>query len=145
MWLFLFWKMHRQIWIPFTQEYVLSCLVELDPAVLEKNQKLFWKKLNYLNPRMFWRRSSNIFSLCSYYLYLTKDMALHLNKLNRLHLRILYVKYSGTWLGDSEEVNMWNYACTRMYGPLDRQIDNKDNCSEWLKSLCRRNSYNSWC
>ena len=46
----------------------------------------------------------NVFSKCSYNLPLTKGMALHLNKLESYS--ILYVKYGGTWIGDSEEVNM---------------------------------------
>ena len=51
---------------------------------------------------------------------MTKDMVIHL-KLNHLHLRMLYVKYGGTWLGDSEEVNMWRDMDSR----LDGQIDNE--------------------
>ena len=34
---------------------------------------------------------------------------------------MLYVKYGGTWLGDSEEVNMWRDMDSR----LDGQIDNE--------------------
>ena len=63
----------------------------------------------------------NVFSLCSYYLPLTKDMALHLNKLELSSM--LYVKYGGTSLGDSEEVNM----CNDMDGHLDRQTDRQTN------------------
>ena len=61
----------------------------------------------------------NVFSLCSYYLPLTKGMVLHFNKLNRLHLEMLYVKNDGTWLSDSEVVDMWK----NVDGRLDRQID----------------------
>ena len=56
----------------------------------------------------------NVFSQRSYYLPLTKDIALYLNKLESSSL--LYVKYGGTWIGDSEVVNIWK----DMDGHLDR-------------------------
>ena len=123
------------MWIPFKQEYFVSCLLESSQAVLEKIFKscqyifnllqyvlsplwngarsFIWK---HLNPKMVcakfgwnWPGGSeeevvSVFLLCSYYLPLTKGMALRLNKLNCLHLWMLYVKYDGTWLNDSEEV-----------------------------------------
>ena len=46
-------------------------------------------------------------------------MALHLNKLESSS--VLYVKYGGTWHGDSEEVNM----CKYMDGHLNRETDDR--------------------
>ena len=53
----------------------------------------------------------------SMYFQYAAFIALNLNKLELSSLGMFYVKYGGTWLGDSEEVNMWKY----MEGHLDRQ------------------------
>ena len=58
-----------------------------------------------------------VFSLFSYYLPMTKGIALHLNKLESSSM--FYLKYGGTWFSDSEEVNM----CKDMDGHLDRQTN----------------------
>ena len=61
----------------------------------KRARSFIWKKRNLLNPRMFcakfvcnWpggfgEEVSNVFALCSYYMYLTltKGIALHLNKI----------------------------------------------------------------
>ena len=83
-----------------------------------------WRKLNPLYQRMFcakfgwiWPDGSgegvvNVFSLCSNYTCISlwqKAWPFIWINLNRLQQGMLYVKYGGTWLSDSEEVNtdMW--------------------------------------
>ena len=126
----------------------VSCLIEFDPAVLMKifkscqshifnllllsplrkgTRSIIWKKLNPLNPRTFWANFGwnwpdgsgevvNVFSLCSFYPPLKKGIW---KNMNCLHLGMLYIKHGGTWLSDSEEVNMW----VDMDGPFNRQTD----------------------
>ena len=56
-------------------------------------------------------------------------MTLHLNKLGSSSM--LYVKYGGTWIGDSEEINI----CKDMDGHLDRQTDGQiDNKQVFCKA-----------
>ena len=122
-----------EIGLAVLEEIFKSCLYIFNLLLLSPLRKrarsFIWKKLNPLNSRMFcakfgwnWPSSSgeevvNVFLLCSYYLPLTKGTALHLNKIESSLM--LYVKFGGTWLGDSEDVNM----CKDMDGHwTDRQI-----------------------
>ena len=65
-----FWKERgpsfEGTWIPFTQECVVSSLVEIGQVVLEK---------------IFLKIRLNVFSLFHYHLPLDKDRVPHLNKL----------------------------------------------------------------
>ena len=58
-------------------------------------------------------------------------MAFHGNKLESFHLGMLYVKYGWTWLGDSEEVEMWK----DMDGHLDRQTADRETINN-LTVVC---------
>ena len=92
----------------------------------------------FLNPRMF---CAKFFEICPVVLEKKMSMYFHFvsiislwqrawpfirTNLNCLHLGVLYVKYGGTWLGDSEEVNTWK----DIDGHLNRQtqIDKNNRC-----------------
>ena len=89
--------------IPLTQGYSVPSLVEISPMVLENKSSMYF---HYVAIISLWHRACPI---------IWTDL------INHLKLGMLYVKYGGTWLGDSEEVYHWK----NMDGKTDRQISNK--------------------
>ena len=77
----------EQTWIPYIQGCIESSLVEIGPVVLQKK--------NFLISSMYFR----YFELSP----LGKGRALHLNKLNPLHTRMLCAKFVWNMASGSEE------------------------------------------
>ena len=98
--------------IPWTQGCSVPSLVEICPVVLKKKSSMYF---NYAAIILLWQRTWSFIW----------------TNLNHLHLGILYIKYDRTWLGYSEEANMWK----DMDGYLDRQIDNKQRMLTRLNVL----------
>ena len=86
--------------IPLTQGYSVPSLVEIGPVDVEKKSIMFF---HFITSISLWQRAWPFIW----------------TNLNHLYLRMLYVKYGGTWLGDSEEFNM----LTDMDGHLDRETN----------------------
>ena len=88
----------KKNWILLTQGCSMPSLVEIDPVVLENKPSM---NFHYVAIISLWQRAWSFIG----------------TNLNRHHLGMLYVKHGETWLGDSEEVNMW-----KRYGWILEQI-----------------------
>ena len=83
----------QHICIPFTQGYSVPSVVEIGPVVLEKKLSMSFQYVAFIS---LWQRA---------WPFIWSSM--------------LYVKYAGSWLGDSEEGNMFK----DMNGHLERQTE----------------------
>ena len=75
-------------WIPLTQGCSVPSLVEIGLVVLENKSSMCFHYVAFIS---LWQKAWPFIG----------------TNLNRLHLGMPYVKRGGTWLGDSEEVNIW--------------------------------------
>ena len=110
---------------PAVEEIFKSCLYIFNWLLLSPLRKrawsFIWKKLNSLNSRIsvpslveigpvvLEKKSSDsmYFHFVAIISLWQRAWSFICTNLNHLHFGMLYVKYGETWLGDSEEVNMW--------------------------------------
>ena len=149
-------------WIPLTLGCSVPSLVEIGPVVLENKLSMYFhwcsvQSMVEIGPVVLENKSSMYFHYVVIINLWQRAWPFIGTNLNRLHLGMMYVKHSGTWLVDSEEVNMWkDMDDTWMYmvyekwsWPISRFLKiisklYKWGDDSWGTCLTRKSMYLSW-